>query len=102
MTNALQWLVLRDIYLKLAGNSIGLGYAPCNDLIDELNLKAALKNHAPIDVPDGKGGDLGYVVFADGSEIVYNWDDGLFEYEGSSFEYPWCIDDPLFWSKDED
>ncbi len=93
MDNALTWLTLRDIYFRVSDYP---------ELVKELNLKEALKNHAPTFVPNERdGGDSGDVLFSDGSRILYDWDEGHFVYENGYFDYPWVVDDPLFWGEDE-
>lgn len=83
-TNAETWSKLRACYMEVYNKDT------------KALLRAALNLVAPTYVPEQPfRGDAGDVLFADGSTIRWDWDNGDFEVNGKRLEYPWGHDDPL-------
>ena len=63
----------------------------------------SLEACAPVSIPNPKtDGDSGIIEFSDGSVIDWDWDDGMFECEGFTFEYPFeNHDDPFILQRDK-
>jgi hypothetical protein len=85
MTQAERWAQLREWYLSTDDEKL-------HSILEE-----RLTDWFPVDVPVTKGGDLGDVIFSDGSFILWDWDDGNFTVGNTQLQYPWNRDDPLFW-----
>lgn len=81
-SQAYAFCILREVWLKLqySGFESSISFEHC----------------APISVPEPySGGDSGEVLFADGSSIRYDWDNGTFECS-AYFTYPLHHSDILF------
>lgn len=61
-------------------------------------LERMLDRHLPIYVPDTCTGDQGEILFADGSILKWDWDNGTLHCPdwGEELAYPYGADDPLF------
>jgi hypothetical protein len=88
MTKAMVWVQLREFWLKNEANAPeGL----------RSSIRNLLTEYKPCLVPDTMMGDSGYVSFDDGSQILWDWDNGDFECGEERLSYPFNNDDPLFW-----
>jgi hypothetical protein len=97
LTDALTWGRLRELWLDI------YEYPEATNLDVKRHLYMALKAVAPIEIPDDNKGDCGWILFKDLSEIKYDWDEGHFECEDISLQYPWRLnDDPLFFDYTSD
>ena len=85
-TLAEKWSTLREWYLSK------------DDMFYRYILGPELIKVRPFNVPQEPFlGDQGTVDFEDGSYINWDWDNGDFEINGKRLEYPYYINDPLFW-----
>lgn len=103
-TNAKIWGKYRELWLDFACE------LPDNSPVKE-STRQIILSVSPTFVPnykDDKGswGDSGSVMFSDGSEIRWDWDNGdfLIPAEGSDWcdtplSYPWHANDPLYWKR---
>ena len=85
-----------ELFMELRMLWIGLLYG---DIVAQERIWVMMRDLCPpTRIDDEKIGDSGWVAFADGSEITWDWDNGDFAIGNLRYPYPWgdATTEPLF------